>query len=182
MMKSRMHKKLPAFLEYGLYVLILLAVLVLVPKFVLEKVLVDGESMENSLLDGESILIEKVSRYFGGPDRFDVVVFHKQLGAQKRTYVKRVIGLPGETVQIVGDTIYINGEVLKEEFGKEPMVYSGLAAAPLTLGEDEYFVLGDNRTVSADSRSESVGIVKRSQLDGVVFLRIYPLERFGGIK
>lgn len=177
-----MHKKLPVFLEYGLYVLILLAVLLLVPKFVLEKVLVDGESMENSLFDGESILIEKVSRYFGGPDRFDVIVFHKQTGAQKRTYVKRVIGLPGETVQIIGGTIYINGEVLKEEFGKEPMVYAGLAATPLVLGEDEYFVLGDNRTVSADSRNVSVGVVKRSELDGVAFFRIYPLGRFGGIK
>lgn len=177
-----MHKKLPAFLEYGLYVLILLAVLVLVPKFVLEKVSIDGESMENSLFDGEGILIEKVSRYFGGPGRFDVVVFHKQAGAQQRTYVKRVIGLPGETVQIIGDTIYINGEALKEEFGKEPMVYAGLAAAPLTLGEDEYFVLGDNRTVSADSRSTNIGVVKRPEIDGVAFLRIYPLERFGGIK
>ena len=72
--------------------------------------------------------------------------------------------------------------MLKEEFGKEPMVYSGLAASPLTLGEDEYFVLGDNRTVSADSRSESVGVVKYSELDGVAFFRIYPFGRFGGIK
>lgn len=177
-----MHKKLPAFLEYGLYLLILLAVLILVPKFVLEKVMIDGESMENSLFDGESVLIEKVSRYFGGPDRFDIVVFHKQNGAQKRTYVKRVIGLPGETVQIIGDTVFIDGEPIEESFGKEPMVYSGLAAAPLVLGEDEYFVLGDNRTVSSDSRSTRIGVVKRSELDGVVFLRIYPLEQFGGIK
>lgn len=177
-----MHKKLPAFFEYGLYLLILLTILVLVPRFVLEKVLVDGESMENSLFDGENILIEKVSRYFGGPNRFDVIVFHKQNEAGKRTYVKRVIGLPGETIQIIGDTIFINGEPIEENFGKDPMVYAGLAAEPLVLGEDEYFVLGDNRTISADSRSTRIGVVKRSELDGVAFLRIYPWERFGGIK
>ena len=177
-----MHKKLPAVFEYGLYLLILLTILVLVPRFVLEKVLIDGESMENSLFDGENILIEKVSRYFGGPNRFDVIVFHKQDGAQKRTYVKRVIGLPGETIQIIGDTIFINGEPIEENFGKDPMVYAGLAAEPLVLGEDEYFVLGDNRTISADSRNTRIGVVKRSELDGVAFLRIYPWERFGGIK
>ena len=181
-MKKRKHKKLPAFFEYGLYTLILLAVLFLVPKFVLEKVLVDGESMENSLFDGESILIEKVSRYFSGPGRFDIVVFHKQAGTQKRTYVKRVIGLPGETVQIIGDTIYINGEVLKEEFGKEPMVYSGLAASPLTLGEDEYFVLGDNRNNSEDSRYASIGNVKKDHITGEAWMVVYPFDRIGLLK
>ncbi|MGN0506140.1 MAG: signal peptidase I [Lachnospiraceae bacterium] len=177
-----MRKKTSALLEYGLYLLILLFVLFIVPKFLMEKVLVDGDSMENSLFDGEHILIEKVSRYFDGPDRFDIVVFHKQKGTIERTYVKRIIGLPGETVQIVGDTILIDGEPLEENFGKDPIIRAGLAAEPVVLGEDEYFVLGDNRTVSADSRSSQVGIVKKSELDGVAFFRIYPFGRFGGIK
>ena len=176
-----MHKKWSALLEYGLYLLILLVVLIIVPKFLMEKILVDGASMENSLFHGEHILIEKVSRYFDGPDRFDIVVFHKQKGTEKRTYVKRVIGLPGETVQIVGTTILINGEPLEENFGKDPIVHAGLAAEPVVLGENEYFVLGDNRTVSADSRSSQIGIVKKSDLDGVAFFRIYPSGRFGRI-
>lgn len=168
--------------ECGIYLLIFLLVFFIVPRFVMEKILIDGISMENSLFDGEHVLIEKVSRYFDGPDRFEVVVFHKQSGGIKKTYVKRVIGLPGETVQIKGSTIFINEEPLLEDFGKDPIQHSGIAEQPVTLKKGEYFVLGDNRTVSLDSRDARVGIVKKAELDGVVFFRIYPLGELGGIK
>ena len=94
-------------------------------------------------------------------------------------YVKRVIGLPGETVQIIGEEIYINGELLKEDYGKEPITNPGRAAEPITLGEDEYFVLGDNREVSLDSRYTQVGNVKRENIGGKAILRIWPLNQFG---
>jgi len=177
-----MRKKASTLLEYAIYLFIILFVLVLSPKYLMEKILVDGTSMENSLYDGEHVLIEKVSRYFNGPDRFDVVVFTKNHGTYTRTYIKRVIGLPGETVQIIGSQIYINGEVLEEHFGKDPMEDAGIASGPILLGEGEYFVLGDNRRVSVDSRAQAVGVVSIDDLDGVVFLRVAPFSAFGGVK
>ena len=100
----------------------------------------------------------------------------------KEYYIKRVIGLPGETIQIIGDTIYINGNVLKEYYGLEPMLSGGIAKEPIKLGKDEFFVLGDNRNESRDSRDgESVGVVKKKNIDGHAILRIYPFSRVGKI-
>lgn len=176
-----MRKKYAAFLEYAVYLFIIVFVLFLAPKFLMEKILVDGSSMEQSLYDGEQVLIEKVSRYFNGPERFDVVVFTKNHGTYTKTYIKRVIGLPGETVQIIDSRIYINGEELPESFGKDPMDTAGIASEPVQLGEDEFFVLGDNRRVSVDSRDRAVGAVSMDELDGVVILRVAPFSAFGKV-
>ncbi|MBO5352727.1 MAG: signal peptidase I [Lachnospiraceae bacterium] len=175
-------RKKNALLEYGVYLFILIFVLFLAPKYLVEKILVDGTSMENSLHDQEHVLIEKISRYFDGPERFEIVVFTKNHGTYTKTYIKRVIGLPGETVLIVGDRIFINGEELAEDFGKDPMDYAGIAAEPVLLGEDEYFVLGDNRLVSVDSRDYKVGVVEKEELDGVVILRVAPWSAFGRVE
>ena len=177
-----MRKKFLTFLEYAFYLFLLVFVLFLAPKYVMEKILVDGSSMENSLYDGETLLMEKVSRYFNGPDRFDIVVFTKNHGTYTKTYIKRIIGLPGETVQIIEDRIFINGEELEEDFGKDPMDSAGIAAEPILLGEGEYFVLGDNRRVSVDSRSKAVGTVTKDELDGVVFFRVTPFSTFGKVE
>ncbi len=177
-----MRKKISGFLEYALYLFIIIFVLFLAPKYIVEKVLVDGTSMENSLHSGEKLLIEKVSRYFDGPERFDIVVFTKNHGTYTKTYIKRIIGLPGETVQIIDNVIYINGEELKENFGKDPMDTAGIADEPILLGEEEYFVLGDNRLVSVDSRDKIVGAVKKEELDGVAFFRVAPFSAFGGVE
>ena len=88
-----------------------------------------------------------------------------------------MIGLPGETVQIKGSTIYIDGKPLKENYGKDPIDYAGIAEKPIKLGDDEYFVLGDNREISRDSRYEEVGKVKN--IEGRAVLRIYPFDKFG---
>lgn len=177
-----MHKKKSAFLEYAVYLFIILFVLFIAPKYLVEKILVDGTSMECSLYNGEQVLIEKISRNFSGPDRFDIVVFTKNHGTYTKTYIKRIIGLPGESVQIIGNCIFINGNELKEDFGKDPMDMAGIAAEPIKLEEGEYFVLGDNRKVSIDSRNRSVGAVSIDELDGVVFLRVAPFSAFGKVK
>lgn len=176
-----MRKKKGAFLEYAVYLFIIVFVLVLAPKYLMEKVLIDGTSMENSLYDGEQVLIEKVSRYFDGPDRFDIIVFTKKNASTEKVYIKRVIGMPGDKVQIVDNVIYINDQVLPEEYGKNAMLTEGIAAEPIVLGDDEYFVLGDHRSVSIDSRDARVGVVKKSEIDGVVVLRIYPFNKFGKV-
>lgn len=181
-MKNLKQNKKSAVWEYAVYLLVIILMLVVVPKYVMEKVIVDGSSMENSLYDGEKVLMEKVSRYFKGPERFDVVVFTRNHGTYTKTYIKRVIGLPGETVQIVDNHILINGEVISEDFGKNPMDTAGIAETPVLLGDDEYFVLGDNRRVSIDSRDKSVGAVKLYELDGKVILRIAPFSEFGTVR
>ncbi len=156
--------------------------LVIIPTFVLQRTIVDGESMENNLMDGDQVLVEKVSRYFSDYDRFDVVVFYPFEGRSDEYYVKRIIGLPGETIQIVGEDIYINGEILEEDYGEDPITYAGIAETPVRLGEDEYFVLGDNREISYDSRYEPVGVINKKQIDGKAFLCIWPFKSFGGIR
>ncbi len=177
-----MREKKSSFFEYLVYIFILIFVLFIAPKFLMEKILIDGPSMENSLHDGEQVLIEKVSRYFDGPERFDVVVFTKNHGTYTKTYIKRVIGLPGESVQIIGNRIFINGEELEEDFGKEPMDDAGIAAEPILLEEGEYFVLGDNRRNSTDSRARAVGAVSIDELDGVAFFRVAPFSAFGRVE
>ena len=156
-----------------------------VPRFLMERVIVDGPSMEITLQDGDNILVEKVSRYFGDFERFDVVVFYPDEETKEnngRYYVKRIIGLPGETVRIEGDVIFINDEPLTEKYGSSLMGAPGIAKEGVTLGEDEYFVLGDNRSISKDSRSETVGVVPLSRIGGKMILRVFPFNKFGTTK
>ncbi len=177
-----MNSKKRLFLEYGIYAALIVLAVFITPKYLMEKIVVDGGSMENTLQDQELVLIEKISRYFDGPERFDIVVFTRNHSYYQKTYIKRVIGLPGETVQIKGSTIYINGEPLEEDFGKDPIVHAGIAENIIILEKGEYFVLGDNRSVSMDSRDENIGKIKKEELDGVVFLRISPWSAFGRVE
>lgn len=143
---------------------------------------VDGSSMETTLSDGDNLWVDKLSYTFGKPKRFDVIIFNYD---EDTTYVKRVIGLPGETVRIDQDgNIYINDQLLKENYGKEKILPSNLgrASQPVLLGEGEYFVLGDNRNNSSDSRWADVGNVQEEDIVGKVVLRIYPFSGFGTVK
>ena len=120
--------------------------------------------------------MDRLAYAFGKPDRFDVVVYER--GDQKLN-VKRIIGLPGETVQIVGGEIYIDGKVLKQGEGMSAISLAGLAENPVKLGEDQYFLLGDNRDSSEDSRFANVGNVSEDQIQGRVWLRVSPVARLG---
>ncbi len=169
-----------------LYDLIFYAVLIFVciyilPNFVIQRTIVDGSSMAETLHDGEHLYVEKLSYRFDALDRFDIIVFYPYGRENEEYYVKRIIGMPGETIQIIGSDIYINGEILSEHYGKDPITDPGRAAIPITLGEDEYFVMGDNRSVSKDSRSEEVGNVKKENIGGRAIFRIKPLSKFGTI-
>lgn len=135
--------------------------------------------MEPSLSDGDQLIVENVSYYIDEPERFDVVVFPNKDGVN---YVKRIIGLPGEEVWIFDGQIYIDGELLIEDYGNELITDPGIAAGELTLGEDEYFLLGDNRNASIDSRSADVGPVKREKIKGKVWLRFFPFSKIGTIR
>lgn len=161
-------------------VLIFVCVYVL-PNFVIQRTIVDGSSMANTLMDGEHLYVEKLSYRFDALDRFDIIVFYPFGRENEEYYVKRIIGLPGEKVQIIGSDIYINGLILKEDFGNEKIREAGRAGEPIILGDDEYFVMGDNRNISKDSRSVEVGNVKKENIGGRVVLRIKPLSRFGTV-
>ena len=163
------------------YIIIVLAVTFLFITFVGQRTHVSGESMENTLDDGDQLIADKITYRFKDPERFDIIVFPFHY-KENTYYIKRIIGLPGETVQIADGLIYIDGEVLQESYGREVIQDPGLAAEPITLGEDEYFVLGDNRNQSSDSRDPSVGLIHRDEIVGRAWLRIWPLDSFGILK
>ena len=162
-----------------LYLLVIIGLAYPIVTFVGQRTKVSGPSMQNTLHNGDNLIVDKLSYRFHDPERFDIVVFPVVRDGKEEYYIKRVIGLPGETVQIIDGYVYINGEKLDENYGAEVMNDAGRAAEPITLGDDEYFVLGDNRNDSTDSRDPDVGVLKKSDLMGRAWLRIYPFNKFG---
>ena len=143
-----------------------------------------GDSMDTTLSDGQNLIMDKLSYHFRNPERYDIVIFPGPEEYGEHPYhIKRVIGLPGETVQIKKGKVYINGKKLKSDiYGITKYIDEpGIAEEPLELGKDEYFCLGDNRPVSYDSRYEEVGPVHRSEIIGKVWIRIWPLTKFGKV-
>lgn len=149
--------------------------------FIAQRTEVSGSSMEPTLQDGDSLLVDKLSYRFTDPHRYDIVIFPYQYGT-KQYFIKRVIALPGETVRVDYDgKIYVDGAVLEENYGAEVIMDPGRAATEITLGEDEYFVMGDNRNHSMDSRDVSVGNIHKKDILGRALIRIFPFSSFGGI-
>lgn len=169
------------FFRTALAIGLLLAVTFVILNFLGQRVSVDGNSMLPMLSNGDQLLVDKISYRFSDPERYDIVVFGLKEDSSIH-YIKRVIGLPGETVQIIDGAIFINGQVLGEPYGLEVMQDAKRASEPIVLGENEYFVLGDNRNDSKDSRSQEVGNVNRSQLMGKAFVRIWPVSQLGVLR
>ncbi|MBP3920718.1 MAG: signal peptidase I [Bacilli bacterium] len=166
------------FKEIMSYVVIILIV-VLIRCFVVTPVKVDGSSMNPTLNDKEVLILKKYDKSI---ERFDIVVV--DYGNTK--LVKRVIALPNETIKIMSkntgynhyvSSIYINGNKLDESYGNEPIKDPGLANTDYKLGDDEYFVMGDNRNNSSDSRI--IGAVKSKDIAGVTNLRVFPFTKIG---
>ena len=133
--------------------------------------------MEPALQDGECLMIDKLSYQMREPERFEIVIFPFE---EDVFYVKRIIGLPGETVQILEGKVYINGELLETDvYGEELIENPGRAEDPIELGETEYFLLGDNRNKSLDSRYGIVGDIPLEEFVGRAFLRYYPFDQIG---
>lgn len=168
-------------LGWIIYILIIIGLTWLVVTFVGQRTGVSGSSMETTLSDGDQLIVDKISYRFRDPKRYDIVVFPYRY-EENTYYIKRIIGMPGETIQIVDGYVYIDGEPLDEHYGNEVMNKAGIAEEPLTLGEDEYFVLGDNRNNSQDSRAANVGTIHREDIIGRAWVRIWPFDEFGVIK
>ena len=185
-----MEKKKPG-IEFGIrilkskifwFFLIIFVVVFLIQGYVAERILVQGESMEPTLQNGDMLLIEKRTYAEKEPERYDVVVAISEATGTKQQYVKRIIGLPGETIKIKKGFVFINGEQLEEPVSYDLIEDGGMARNKMELGDDEYFLLGDNRNESKDSRHVEVGIIKKEQIKGKVCLRILPLNKIGNIE
>lgn len=165
-----------------LYVAAVFAICFLIIHYVGQRCRVSGDSMEPTLSNGDNLIVDKLSYRFHDPERFDIIIF--PFAYEEETYyIKRIIGLPGETVWINNSgEIYIDGVLLDETYGLETITYAGLAAVPLTLGEDEYFVMGDNRNNSTDSRFDIVGPITREDIVGKAWFRMYPFDKIGKLK
>ncbi len=173
MTKEQMKKEIIIWIVEIILVILLAHI---VTSYGVEKTTVVGTSMENTLFNGDKLIINKMVYRFTSPKRFDIIVF-KNSGKEHNYYtIRRVIGLPGETVQIIDGKVYINGSELKEEINVEKMASGGLAKESITLEENEYFVLGDNRNGSEDSRFGNIGNIKKDSIVGKAWLRLNPFN------
>ena len=168
--------------EMIIYLVISMIIILLVRTFLFQHVKVSGTSMEPTLYDKQHLFIEKVSSKIKGIDRFDIIVFQPYEDNDDLFYIKRVIGLPGEKVKIENNTIYIDGKKLNESYGKGSYTDAKMAKNTISLDEDDYFVLGDNREVSKDSREKDIGLLNEDCIIGKAWLRIYPFSDVGVIE
>jgi signal peptidase I len=178
--RSDREKELREVLGWVVYILVVVCATYLIVTYVGQRTKVSGDSMEATLHNEDNLIVDKISYRFRDPKRFEIVVFPYRY--QENTYyIKRIIGLPGETVQIIDGYVYIDGELLDESYGLEVIEEGryGIAKEPVKLGEDEYFVLGDNRNCSADSREEHVGLIHKEEFIGRAWIRIWPLKSIG---
>lgn len=164
------------FVELVICVAIAYGLSALFNRYIGTHTIVDGSSMEATLHDEDVLAVNKICYTLHDPERFDIIVFPYD---DENYYIKRIIGMPGETVEIVDGIIYINGSVLDESYGLEEMHEPDDDFETVTLGEDEYFVLGDNRNSSKDSRSSEVGFIKRDTIIGKACFRLYPFDTMG---
>ena len=167
-------------LGWILYIAVILGVTYLIITYVGQRTRVSGDSMESTLHSGDNLIVDKLSYHFRDPERYEIIVFPYRY-EEDTFYIKRIVGLPGETIQIKDGYLYIDGERSDENYGLERMNKAGIAAEEIQLGADEYFVLGDNRNGSSDSRDPSVGVLKREEIIGRAWVRIWPLNNLGVI-
>ena len=150
--------------------IVIVVVVVLIRTFIITPVRVDGDSMKNTLKNGDILLLYKLSSI----DRFDIIILDEEKDNEK--IIKRVIGLPGETVAIKKGKIYINDKVIDDEYAYgETSDYN-----KVTLRDDEYFILGDNRLISKDSRY--FGPIKDNEIKGKIVFRLFPFTKIGTVQ
>ena len=167
-------------IEMGVFILVVLALTYLVATFVAQRVGVSNISMEDTMTEGDILLLDKITYRIRDPKRYEIICFNS--GFEREGLIKRIIALPGETVQITNGMIFIDGIQIDDVEGLDKIEDAGLAEQEIQLGDDEYFVVGDNREKSIDSRSADIGNVKREDILGRTSLRIYPFDRFGMLK
>lgn len=164
------------FIREILITLGLAVVIFLILQTTIQSSIVDGSSMQPGLEDGQRLIVVKAAYHFSGPERGDIVIIHPPIAPQKQ-WVKRLIGVPGDTVEVKGGKVYVNGTSLNEPYLKSPPAYT---LAPYKVPSNNYFVMGDNRNNSTDSHYGWT--VTRENIVGEVWLRIWPLSEWGVVQ
>lgn len=160
--------------EFLLYIALVVLVALTIRTFIAEPIRVDGDSMIPTLVNNEDMLVEKVTYWFNDPQRGDIVICFYP--GYTESCVKRVIGLPGDTVEVREGVFYINGKALDESaYWKDSIIGD---VAPVTVGARQVFVVGDNRNGSRDSRNPSVGCIPYAKVVGRVVAVVYPFDEF----
>lgn len=172
---------LKSIFEWIIIIAMSFGISLLINKYVLETTQVIGDSMNPFLIEGDRLLVNKMAYAFTKPKRGDVIVFDPEI--DEKSFVKRVIALPGETIDIKDGNVYINDELLNESYLTEDGTFTYIEPKkmPYVLGNDEYFVMGDNRSVSYDSRAESIGTITKNKIKGKVFFMVYPFDKLSHI-
>jgi len=172
--KKKINSSSVSLIKGSVFLLVILTFTYVLVNYVFRRTVVHNVSMQNTLFDGDNIIMDELSYHIGDPERFDVICFKSY--KEKDLLIKRIIGLPGETVRIENGEIYINDRLIKDKKGLEKIENAGLAEKGITLEDDEYFVIGDNRDESTDSRSDAVGNIKRRDILGKATIVIWPAD------
>lgn len=170
--------------ELGKWAVSILAVFILaysIVTFGVQSVTMIGQSMEPALSNQDVVLLSKCAYMFQSPKRYDIIAFKLKEETDGYYNIKRIIGLPGETIQIKNGRIFINGDALTDLPFDELIMTEGTALDELTLADGEYFVIGDNCNNSEDSRFVNIGNISEKEISGKVFFRILPRTEFGRI-
>lgn len=149
--------------------------------YVFRITIVSGDSMNNTLISGETLYVDKIAFRFSDPKRGDIVILHYPIindEFSSESYIKRVVGMPGETISIKDGIVYINGESGLDKWAGNHIMKD---MEPVYIPKDCYFVMGDNRSNSKDSRTVTVGPIPRKQIIGRPVFRFYPFSEFGKI-
>ena len=157
------------------------AIFFICQSFIFRNAVVSGPSMEPTLFHGERLIILKLPYLFGNPKVNDIIAFpYKENPSQH--FVKRVVGLPGDVIDIRERVLYINGEEFYDEYTSGLLISVGDTSFPITVPDNSYFVLGDNRDQSNDSRFMRVGCIRKDEMMGRVSVRYWPLSKFGPVR
>ena len=175
-------EKVRGFMRWVFEIVVTLVLAAMVGIMLFQTVTMQESSMEPTIAVGDRFFINRVVYKFSSPKRGDLIVFRTNASDDAALHIRRVIGLPGETIQISGGRSLIDGEAYKE--GKDfPMISNpGLASSSITLESGEYFVLGDNRNNSEDSRYADIGMVKKRYIAGKIWFTCAPFEKLGFTK
>ena len=168
--------------QWAIAILIVVILAYSIVTFGIQSVTMIGQSMDPALTNQDVVLINKRAYTFHNPKRYDIIAFKLKEDTESYFNIKRIIGLPGETVQIKNGKIFIDGNVLTDLPFEDLIMTEGLAVDAITLDENEYFVIGDNCNNSEDSRFVNIGNISDKEISGKVFFRISPRSEFGFVK